>query len=187
MPSLNHICLICGQGTSIPISNVHVPEFIQNMDWKLLREQKETILTIVKWNKIPLLNENLEGIISLLDSVQDYAVDVAGYSETDVFLFDRDDQKEENAKKEVKRLLGDIPDGEYTANFNANKCTEGLKIIGYQIINDDTNDLHPDMEGSFCIYSKEQCEEILNHEPNKSFRLLPIHEGDIEEPTFMNI
>lgn len=158
MPSINHICLICGQITTIvqdePACNVQVPEFIQNMDWKLLRTQKEAILTIINWNKLPLLNESLEGIISLLDAVQDYAVDVAGYSETDVFLFDTDDQNQE-------------------------------KIIGYQIIHDDTNDLHPDMEGSFCIYSKEQCEEILSKERNKSFRLLPIHEGDIEEPTFM--
>lgn len=76
-------------------TNVQVPEFIQKMDWVNLREQKEILLSIISWNKVPLLNDNLQGIVHILDAIQDYAVDVAGYSETDVFLFDTDDQKEE--------------------------------------------------------------------------------------------
>lgn len=98
MPSLNHICLICGQTTNVQETsntNVQVPEFIQNMDWSILREQKETLLNIINWNKLPLLNDNLQGIVHILDAIQDYAVDVAGYSETDVYLFDTDDQKPE--------------------------------------------------------------------------------------------
>lgn len=97
MPSLNHICLICGQTTNVQETsntNVQVPEFIQKMDWSILREQKETLLNIINWNKLPLLNDNLQGIVHILDAIQDYAVDVAGYSETDVYLFDTDDQNE---------------------------------------------------------------------------------------------
>lgn len=105
MPSLNHICLVCGNGVTIvreltntnvqhsPASIVQVPKFIQNINWEMLREQKERLLELINFLGDDNSNSGaLQGIISLIDNVQDYAVDVAGYSETDVFSFNTDDE-----------------------------------------------------------------------------------------------
>lgn len=54
------------------------PRFITRIDWELLKKQKKTLL---KLNK----DEHIDGIIALIDSLQDYAVDVMGMSEEEVF------------------------------------------------------------------------------------------------------
>lgn len=48
------------------------------MDWKLLRTQKELLLQYIKVYK---LNNNLMGIIHLIDDIQDYAYDILGIEE----------------------------------------------------------------------------------------------------------
>ena len=56
-----------------------LPEFLSKMDWKLLREQKQYLLDT------GIETEPMEGIINLIDSIQDYAVDGLGLSEKKVF------------------------------------------------------------------------------------------------------
>lgn len=63
------------------------PKFIANIDWEQLREQKQTLIGLVESNMIPLLNDNLNGLISLIDNVQDYAVDEMDIDELLVFNF----------------------------------------------------------------------------------------------------
>ena len=60
------------------------------------------------------------------------------------------------------------------------------KVIGFQVVTDE-NDIHPNMDASFCIYSLEQANEILNNTSivDKDYHLLAIRKGDIEEPTMM--
>ncbi len=54
-------------------------EFFDNMNWGLLAEQKKNLLALCT-------NENkLEGIIHILDDIQDYACDVLGIPENVVF------------------------------------------------------------------------------------------------------
>ena len=61
------------------------PQFIQNIDWKLLRKQKRTLLKIANdIDNVPKL-EHVEGIIVLIDALQDYAVDIAELKEREVF------------------------------------------------------------------------------------------------------
>jgi hypothetical protein len=73
-----------------------VPEFIEKTNWELLRGQKTVLLKLV--NEIEKQKtstaiismpketaEVLDGIINFLDSIQDYAVDIAGKDEVDVF------------------------------------------------------------------------------------------------------
>jgi hypothetical protein len=55
------------------------PEFLAKMDWKLLREQKQYLLDTGNET------EMMEGIIALIDAIQDYAVDSMGLSEKKVF------------------------------------------------------------------------------------------------------
>lgn len=62
------------------------------------------------------------------------------------------------------------------------------KIVGYQVIGGvntpHEDDLHPDMDASFCIYSKDQCTTMIGDETDL-WVILDIYEDDIEEPTFM--
>ena len=65
-----------------------VPEFIQNIDWELLKEQKLSLLDLVNKNNESLTDKQidaLDGIIGLIDSLQDSAVDDYGFEEERVF------------------------------------------------------------------------------------------------------
>lgn len=82
--------------------NPTVPKFIQNIDFKLLKEQKNDLLQSIQDFEMEAHScendghpkaairlkeqaESIQGIINLIDSIQDYAVDELGKSETDVF------------------------------------------------------------------------------------------------------
>jgi len=61
------------------------PPCLTGIDWKLLKKQKKTLLKVIdNTDNIPVL-EHLEGIVCLLNAIQDYAVDVMGISERKVF------------------------------------------------------------------------------------------------------
>lgn len=67
------------------------PEFLTKIDWKLLREQKRELSIFIQdidWERgiqnVPQLSF-LEGIIYLIDAIQDYGVDEMGISEEEVF------------------------------------------------------------------------------------------------------
>jgi len=60
-----------------------------NMDWPKLAEQKKMLIQTINNDAVgPEHKESLEGILALIDSLQDYAVDEMGLSETTVFLFE---------------------------------------------------------------------------------------------------
>lgn len=63
------------------------PEFIQKIDWTLLREQKANLIQLFYHTQddYPHIVEPCEGITDLIDAIQDYAVDVMGLSEKEVF------------------------------------------------------------------------------------------------------
>lgn len=61
------------------IQPVNQPEFLLKMDWKLLREQKQYLLDT------GIETEPMQGVIALLDAIQDYAVDSMGLSQKKVF------------------------------------------------------------------------------------------------------
>jgi hypothetical protein len=62
-----------------------IPEFIQGIDWDLLRQQKASLLKVIAdCDNVPVL-EHLEGILNLIDAMQDYACDTLGLGETIVF------------------------------------------------------------------------------------------------------
>lgn len=69
------------------------PAFMQNMDWDLLRQQKKSLLGVIEnTDNVPVL-EHLEGIVVLIDAMQDYAVDIMGLDEKDVFLFEKETEE----------------------------------------------------------------------------------------------
>jgi hypothetical protein len=58
-----------------------------------------------------------------------------------------------------------------------------VQPVGYQVVDKD-NEIHPDMDASFCIYTLEDAEEMVSTNKRK-WKLLPIYDGDVEEPTLM--
>lgn len=60
--------------------------FINKIDWALLREQKETLNNLYNLDKLSFIeNLHIKGIIKLIDSIQDYAVDEICINEKEVF------------------------------------------------------------------------------------------------------
>lgn len=60
-----------------------------------------------------------------------------------------------------------------------------VKLIGYQVedVKGD-HEMHPDMDASFCVYSRKQCEKMIGSETDK-WTLIPIYNNTIENPTLM--
>lgn len=75
------------------------PYFIEKIDWSELRNQKRFLLKMESNVNGEDLG-NLEGIINLIDAIQDYAVDEMGINENDVFDF----EQEEDREKETPEL-----------------------------------------------------------------------------------
>jgi hypothetical protein len=59
---------------------------ILGIDWKLLRDQKQVLIKMIDKTKGDD-KTGLSGILTLIDAIQDYAVDTLGVPEKDVFLF----------------------------------------------------------------------------------------------------
>lgn len=146
---------------------METPEFIKNIDWQLLRKQKLTLLEISEQydreysDEAVVIKErlkDLQGIVHLIDAIQDHAVDEMGMSSTEVF--------------------GDLePDFTDTVG----------EIIGYQVVGTKNTGLdgqiHPDMDASFCLYNLSWCRERITSD--NDWELLAIREGDVEDPTMM--
>lgn len=60
------------------------------------------------------------------------------------------------------------------------------EIIGYQLVGG-TEGIHPEMAGSFCVYSLMQVQQMILHtKPEENnYEILRIYSGDIENPTMM--
>lgn len=86
----------------------HAPEFILRIDWKLLREQKFQIIDLIerlegdgiqykKDGETGLAKEtkrdvdSLNGIISLIDSIQDYSIEELEIDEKEIFNLEEDE------------------------------------------------------------------------------------------------
>jgi len=87
-----------------------MPEFLTHVDWPLLKKQKKTLLEIITLAEMVLGNhsteeiikpsqelaDDLNGILNLIDSIQDYVVDTCGLDENLVFdLHDDEDETQE--------------------------------------------------------------------------------------------
>ena len=71
------------------------PEFLTKIDWKLLQRQKETLNEVIsemlngrqdsRYRPPQYQLDSLEGILCLIDALQDHATDEMGISEKEVF------------------------------------------------------------------------------------------------------
>lgn len=63
-------------------------QFMRNVNFDELSTQKAELLAAIEIaEKVGLDEEKLEGILYLVDLIQDTAVDILGYSEDEVFNF----------------------------------------------------------------------------------------------------
>lgn len=80
--------------SSLPIEGEDIPDLFKNIDWGMLRKQKLSLLAAQEYfeNKhVAEVATDLQGIINLIDGLQDTAVDVYGFEEEKVFQLNKED------------------------------------------------------------------------------------------------
>ena len=124
---------------------------LANIDFAELQDQKMALLTLRGTHVLnDTLMYKLDGIVELINSVQDYAVDVLGHSEQKV----------------------------HPQNEN------GDPIIGYQVIDTNDGEPHPDMDTSFTLYCYSDAQKMIENSNEKRWIILPIFYGEIENPEY---
>jgi hypothetical protein len=78
---------------AIVIDAPEMPDFMKKIDWTLLKQQKKDVFAVIQDIDDVQKLESLEGIICLLNSLQDAAVDIYGLDENLVFEMDEDEDK----------------------------------------------------------------------------------------------
>ena len=65
---------------------MNYPEFIQKINWRLLVEQKRILFMLSNGPFVtPVQQEAIDGILSLIDSLQDFASEDMGLGDEEVF------------------------------------------------------------------------------------------------------
>lgn len=80
------------------------PKFIANIDFTTLRTQKTTLLYLIenakKHNLDSHMSDDLDGLVNLIDALQDYAVDELGIPAMSVFDFEAEENRDKSTKEE---------------------------------------------------------------------------------------
>jgi hypothetical protein len=89
---------------------MEVPVFIQNINWELLKEQKQSLIAVISEydNDYPkeaiVIKERLkhiEGILNLIDALQDFAVEEMGIDEKLVFNLSDDGEEPTESEYDI--------------------------------------------------------------------------------------
>jgi hypothetical protein len=185
------------------------PQLISRIDFSTLRTQKKTLIEIIDdMEKRGVESErvrDLDGILNLIDCIQDFATDVMGLNPIDVYDFELEENREDVVKptktvtlcKEcntddviINKIDGFVNRGycmicgKDVDTYVATLKTEA-KVIGYQV-RTDTDDcaLHPKMDFGFTVFNLRQCQKIVGGE-TANWKIRTVWSGDIEEPTIM--
>lgn len=87
----------------------NTPKFIKKVDFTTLRTQKTLLLETINNDAVdPEHKESLEGILALIDALQDYAVDTLGVPEMLVFDFELEEGRETKPTKKKKTKCVEI-------------------------------------------------------------------------------
>lgn len=65
-------------------------EIVDAIDFKQLRDSKKALLEMIAKASDGLEDKKVMGIIHLIDHIQDYAVDVLGKDENEIFTLNKD-------------------------------------------------------------------------------------------------
>jgi hypothetical protein len=136
-------------------------EIVTGIDFPLLKEQKKALLEVIEnTDDVPRL-EKLEGIVNLLNEIQDYAVDVLGMDENEVFDLTNDDDETESPWVEIHN------DFEDEGNIHIDAWTtedgdEGGKVIAK--INTTTKEVeYLDERAKTDRFAQENIQEVLDN------------------------
>lgn len=110
------------------------PEFIKKIDWSELRNQKRSLIEVIDYIKThnPYFYNDLNGILHLIDALQDYAVDDAKIIDS-MHVYDFELEEERETKTPTKRT-------DYVcAHCNSNnvqvkgwiKCNENNQVVDF--------------------------------------------------------
>lgn len=117
------------------------PEFIANIDWTDLRTQKTLLLETINNDAVdPEHKEGLEGILALIDALQDYAVDELGVPEMHVFDFELEEERDNStpfeifARESAENIFGELceSDGFHTDDLMPSIFIETIMADRYQ-------------------------------------------------------
>jgi hypothetical protein len=75
------------------LKNSNAPEFIKGIDYKMLREQKEILINNFEGSRNTDIVDAIDGILNLLDSLQDYVADDLEMG--NMFVFGLNDETED--------------------------------------------------------------------------------------------
>jgi hypothetical protein len=85
--------------------------------------------------------------------------------------------------------LGYCADCGQNVVINTAELKASAEVVGFQVVDDERGEIHPTMEGSFCLYNLSQAREMLEGSPTMKFagnwKLLTIWTGDVEDATPM--
>jgi len=65
-------------------------DFLKQIDFPLLKKQKKSLLKVIENTDDVKMLEHLEGILVLIDSLQEEVVDNYGYKESKVFTLNKE-------------------------------------------------------------------------------------------------
>jgi len=65
---------------------------VTQIDFSELRIQKRELLRVIAERNLPDGEDDLDGIVHLIDTIQDYVCDVLGYNEHEVFDLEDEDK-----------------------------------------------------------------------------------------------
>lgn len=68
---------------------------IANIDFTELRNQKRTLLRVIEETRESEIQDDLIGILHMIDAIQDYAVDELGWNQMMVYDFEDEENRED--------------------------------------------------------------------------------------------
>jgi hypothetical protein len=183
-------------------------DLLDRIDYSELRNQKTEIINmlegfVLKENQVDALN----GILNLIDNVQDYAVDDLGLDENYVFDLDAEEKEEELFSPQTKTVRfcshcasdnivhNNTKSGLYYC-LDCQKNTESFTddipsekyVLGYQVIHVlDIQPLEAEFHpkgGEFKVFSLKQAREMIKDDPNQ-WQLFTIWSGDFKNLEIM--
>lgn len=146
-----------------------VPKFIMNIDWSELRNQKAELLEVIEFlERLRMTDKNtptniqidaLNGILALIDAVQDYAVDTAEIVKA-VDVYDFELEEDRDADKPTVQEIIDFKKkwgqshNEICANLGySRKGSDDLLMVDYFWVEDEKQ-WYP--ENNSCYTEREQ-------------------------------
>jgi hypothetical protein len=92
----------------------NTPQFMFEIDWELLREQKEKIIDLADDEEHKRFTPEeitvFDGIIHLIDAIQDYAVDECEFPTQEVFGYSLDEEDENDNIEDHEPVIDDSED-----------------------------------------------------------------------------